>query len=139
MQRANFGAAYCALYPELAEIARSHGYALAIHGSMARDFDLICIPWVDLPSEPQAVVDNITSAFSIRAVGGLHYDKPHGRITQTLSIGFGECAIDLSFMPIVRAAPGFLIARADCTCSCHTDPQIKHISACCYNPIEGQP
>lgn len=69
MKPANNAPIYCGLYVDLAEIARKHGYAMALHGSMARDFDLICIPWVELPSNPQAVVDEICSTFAIRDAG----------------------------------------------------------------------
>lgn len=40
MKAANFGPVYACIYPGLAEVTRAHGYALAAHGSMARDFDL---------------------------------------------------------------------------------------------------
>jgi hypothetical protein len=92
-----------ALYPQLAEIAREHGYALAVHGSLQRDFDLIGIPWAEHPSDPQTVVDAFTSTFAIRKVDGPPSDKHHGRRAWTLSIGHGECAIDLSFMPLSPA------------------------------------
>ncbi len=60
MKDANFGPLYAAcLYPEMAEIARKHGYALAVHGSLARDFDLIAIPWTENPSTSQQVVSAI--------------------------------------------------------------------------------
>lgn len=88
-----------ALYPELAAIARDHGYALAVHGSLRRDFDLICIPWVREPSPPRDVVEAFVSRFAIREIGGEPTTKEHGRMAYTLAIGFGECAIDLSFMP----------------------------------------
>lgn len=103
MKEANYAPMYCALYPQLAEIARSHGYALAIHGSLGRDMDLICIPWVEAPSSPQVVVDAITSKFHIREVGGPPTEKMHGRLAFSISIGFGECFIDLSFMPTKQA------------------------------------
>lgn len=60
MKDANYAPIYCGLYPALAEVTRKHGYALAIHGSLANDFDLICIPWLAEPSEPKEVVDEIT-------------------------------------------------------------------------------
>ena len=102
MKAANFSPIYAAaLYPQLAEISRKHGYALAVHGSMSRDFDLICIPWIASPSEPETVVAEFTAHFMIKQVG-----EPdvvvHGRRRFFLSIGFGECAIDLSFMPIQK-------------------------------------
>lgn len=99
MRDPQYAPMYCALYPELATIARAHGYALAIHGSLQRDMDLICIPWIELPADPEVVVDAITSRFHIKRVGGPPTVKPHGRLAYTVSVGFGECAIDLSFMP----------------------------------------
>ncbi|MFC3642273.1 hypothetical protein [Aquibium oceanicum] len=66
MKPANYAPVYAGLYPELAEIARKHGYAMAVHGSLARDADLICIPWTDEAESPQAIVDEITTTFAIR-------------------------------------------------------------------------
>jgi hypothetical protein len=99
MKIANYSPIYCALYPQLAEITRKHGYALAVHGSMARDFDVIAVPWIPKPSLPQMVVDEITNTFDIREVAGPPTTKEHGRLVYTLSIGFGECFCDFSFMP----------------------------------------
>lgn len=87
-----------ACYPEFAAIARKHGYALAVHGSLARDFDLIAVPWVDEPGTPDDVLDEITNTFAVKRIGDWT-DKPHGRKAFTLSVGFGQCAIDLQFMP----------------------------------------
>lgn len=95
----NFGPVYAAaLYPQFARICIDNGYALAVHGSLARDFDLIAIPWTDGASTPEKILDAITSKFSVSWVGEVE-KKKHGRIAYTLSIGFGECAVDLSFMP----------------------------------------
>lgn len=96
----NYGPVYaCAMYPKLCPIFHRHGYALAVHGSLARDFDLIAVPWAETVSEPSAVLAEITDGFAIRLIGGLD-KKPHGRQAQTISVGFGECSVDLSFMPI---------------------------------------
>lgn len=103
MKDPNYAPMYCALYPGLAEIARSHGYALAVHGSLARDMDIICIPWADEVSDPEAVVKDITSEYHIRVVqnpdGSNAVYKNHGRLVYTITVGFGECFIDLSFTP----------------------------------------
>lgn len=88
-----------AIYPELAAIAREHGYALSVHGSLQRDFDVVAIPWAELVSDPQVVVDDITSRFAVRVIGEQPGIKNHGRIAYTISIGHGQCSIDLSFMP----------------------------------------
>lgn len=100
MKPANFAPTYACLYPQLAEICRDHGYALAVHGSMARDFDLVCIPWIAEPKTPAEVVKAITDAFAIKEVGERE-TREHGRLCVTLAVKFGSCFIDLSFMPII--------------------------------------
>lgn len=81
---------------------REHGYALTVHGSLARDFDLICVPWTEEPSESRAVVTAITEKFAIKSVGEPNITL-HGRERWTISVSFGECFIDLSFMPRICA------------------------------------
>lgn len=98
----NYAPVYAAaLYPELAAIFVKHGFALACHGSLARDFDLIAVPWIDKPSNPDEILKEITTHFWIRLIGKPEA-KNHGRIAYTISIGHGECAIDLSFMPVTQ-------------------------------------
>ena len=95
----NYAPTYAAaMYPELAEIARSHGYALAVHGSLARDLDLIAVPWTEEAGEPKAIIDDILKKFAVNLIGETG-KKPHGRTAYTLSVGWGHCAIDLQFMP----------------------------------------
>jgi hypothetical protein len=98
MKPANFAPVYACLYPELAEITRKHGYALAAHGSMARDFDLVCIPWIEEPSDVEVVVKELTKTFAIKEVGGPPTLKVHRRLVYSLSLSFGECFLDFSFM-----------------------------------------
>ncbi|HEY0658743.1 MAG TPA: hypothetical protein VGD05_09725 [Pyrinomonadaceae bacterium] len=107
-------AAYVALYPMLVQIAKRHGYALAIHGSVARDFDLIAVPWVEEASEPLALIKAIKKA--TRTV--THHEefdhlvkdcqpsqKPHGRIAYSLHVtnsGMYGGYLDISVMPKSR-------------------------------------
>lgn len=102
MKPSNLAPIYCGLYPQLSEIARKHGYAMAVHGSLGRDFDLICIPWIEKPCEPIDVVKEITDTFAIKTVGQPDMTF-HGRERWTVSVSFGECFIDLSFMPRIPA------------------------------------
>jgi|SRR6185312_12121122 len=96
----NYSPVYAALYPAFAKIFQKHGYALSIHGSMARDFDVIAIPWAEKVSEPQIVIDDITSHFDVQQIREPG-KKNWGRIAYTISIGHGSCALDLSFFPDV--------------------------------------
>jgi hypothetical protein len=83
-----------------AEIAREHGYALAVHGTLGRDMDLGCIPWTQEARDPEIVVKAITTKYYLRTVDYRPAElKDHGRRVYTITVGFGECFIDLSFMP----------------------------------------
>lgn len=44
---------FACLYPGLCAVARAHGYALALHGSLVTDMDLIAVPWTEqaVPAE----------------------------------------------------------------------------------------
>ncbi len=98
MRPANNAPIFAGMYKELAEIARKHGYALAIHGSLIRDFDIICIPWREDISTPEEVLKAFGEEFVITHVHGPER-KNHGRIAYTVAFSFGDCFIDLSFTP----------------------------------------
>lgn len=106
MKPANNAPVYASIYGELAELVRLHGYALAIHGSLARDFDLVCIPWAEHVATPRQVLEAITTKFAVRLLENEDIPacelKPHGREAYTLIFRWGTAAIDLSFTP--RAA-----------------------------------
>jgi hypothetical protein len=91
------------------ETARKLGYAVAIHGSVARDVDLVAIPWADEAAEPDVLVGAILVA-TFRAMGETIFlipvpqgqtsnpePKPHGR--WAWSIHIGPTYIDLSVLP----------------------------------------
>lgn len=101
----NYAPVYCAaMYPDLCAIFHRHGYALAVHGSLARDFDLIAVPWIEQPATREVVMRAVLAEMCIRVIG-VPEVKQHGRIAYTLSVGFGECALDLSFMPCGGVSP----------------------------------
>lgn len=95
----NFAPFYAAgMYPGLCKIFQKHGYALAVHGSMARDFDLIAVPWVTRPHKHTTVIRDIKKKYAV-----IFSAKPkkmkHGRIAYSLSVSFGNCYLDVSFFP----------------------------------------
>lgn len=95
----NYAPVYAAaLYPELCKLFQKNGYALAVHGSLAKDLDLIAVPWVGTVTDPVDVVEQIKEQFTVRE-GGTSEIRAHGRLVFTLCIGFGDCSIDLSFFP----------------------------------------
>jgi hypothetical protein len=97
-------AAYVALYPMLQQIAKRHGYALAVHGSLHRDFDLIAVPWVEEASDALTLI----RAFKKATRTVTHHEdcaptqKPHGRIAYSLHVtnsGMYGGYLDISVMP----------------------------------------
>lgn len=102
----NYAPVYAAaLYPELVKIFQKHGYALAVHGSLKRDLDLIAVPWAEQLSSPNAILKEIEETYVFRIIGE-PTTKRYGRVAYLFSVGFGECAIDLSFFPMETGIDG---------------------------------
>ncbi len=111
-------AAYAWMIPYLQTVSRELGYAIGIHGSLARDLDIIAVPW----TEEAVAAEILVEAFR-KAVGGTvlpdgtmggRWDKeknefveckiempgkkPHGRLAWNIHLT-GGIYIDLSVMP----------------------------------------
>lgn len=102
MKPANNGPFYAAgLYPKLAELFRSHGYALAVHGSVGTDFDLIAVPWVDEAGDPTDIIAACLAKFAFDKIPDQTKatPKPHSRCAYKLHMSFGDCSLDISFTP----------------------------------------
>lgn len=115
MKTPTIAPAYAGLYPCLCEVARKHGYALAIHGSLEHDMDVVAIPWTD-----EAVdADTLAAALyeRVRWMACRHDEWPiksdlraHGRRTWFFPLlqsppGEGRSGIDLSVMPTIIQKP----------------------------------
>lgn len=55
---------YSSYLPALMEVAQKCGYALAVHGSMTRDLDLIAVPWVKKAYSPESLVIMLQEAMT---------------------------------------------------------------------------
>ena len=96
------------MLPQLRKTAKKNGYALAVHGSLTRDFDLIAVPWVDKPSDPDLLSKSLVEAvckFGMLPNKDAWESKPHGRKAKTFVIGFAE-VIDLSVVPFLDGRKG---------------------------------
>jgi len=92
-----------AVLPAVREAAKFKGYAVAVHGSLKRDIDLIAVAWTDQAYPVDDLVHTLKGAIA-GVLGncitiGEPTRKPHGRTAYTLiHPGFaGE--IDLSVIP----------------------------------------
>lgn len=104
-----------ALYGFMQKVAHKHGYALACHGSMNRDFDLIAVPWVEKPSTTTVLAHAIAKSIGAHIPsyitpesGKAHVPnptiKPHGRECWVIPMGGGPY-VDLSVMPPQETLP----------------------------------
>lgn len=95
----NYGPVYAAaLYPDLCKIFQSCGYALAVHGSLARDFDLIAVKWRDDADSKESVIKKVFEEFASLSMGAESPKQMEaGRIAYTIVIEH-TAHIDLSFI-----------------------------------------
>ncbi len=78
---------YLSKLPEIREAAHSCGYAIGVHGSTRRDFDLMAMPWIDTHTDKNRLAKEIQKA----ACGMFRetYDweqKPSGRFATSFPI-----------------------------------------------------
>ncbi|HEY2851155.1 MAG TPA: hypothetical protein VGI97_14855 [Gemmatimonadaceae bacterium] len=95
--------------------ARSKGYALAVHGTLRRDVDVVAVPWTDEACDPDELVESIADNFIAL---GLSYEggkthmkqsrevKPFGRLAYALPLkGIPAPYLDLSVAPRIVYPP----------------------------------
>jgi hypothetical protein len=99
---------YANLLPELRLAAQSCGYALAVHGTMARDLDLIAAPWDDKCTSDKELAECISKAANGHILptktlkdgtsAANPTNKGHGRVAWTIRLD-DRHYIDLSVAP----------------------------------------
>lgn len=105
-------ACYAVMYPVLKEIAQKHGYCLAVHGTMKRDFDLLACPWTEDAGPPEPMIEEMKAAAEgvwtkhdwddIGTTAGHSTEKPHGRRAWSIHLTNKGCYgpyLDVSVMP----------------------------------------
>lgn len=97
-------------------IAKSHGYAIAIHGTLIRDIDLVAIPWIDGAAPMRLLLADIITktGYARMDKDSAGPDKPHGRYAVLLKhpeakvtsqvdgkTGWTPKILDISFVPCI--------------------------------------
>lgn len=75
---------YSALWPDLKRLARSHGWAACLHGSLITDMDIVLLPW-EANAAPLGEVVKAWSGLVGMRVSKLH-QRPHGRVSFTVAL-----------------------------------------------------
>jgi hypothetical protein len=94
---------YAHVYPQLERIAWRYGYALALHGSMARDLDVIAVPWTEDAEDKEKLLRAFAKAVSRTEHERIGVPTPTkkspGRNAYSLYLGFSGAYLDVSVMP----------------------------------------
>lgn len=103
---------YAGLVPVVQEIGRAHGYAIAVHGSMATDLDLIACPWTEEASDPDALIEAVCERLSVvyhpAQVNNNPSPRAHGRLAYSLVFDIADQFyvsgpyLDISVMPRLK-------------------------------------
>lgn len=106
--------AYALLLPDLMKAGREVGYALAVHGSLARDLDIIAVPWTDDAVSAERLIMHLAAAVDghfrngsrkredgewERVPASIPAMKPHGRLGWVIHVGREGLYLDVSVMP----------------------------------------
>ena len=103
--------------PAIREAAREHGYAIGVHGSQRRDFDLMAMQWREDAADPDTLAHAIAeAACGLSREGAYQWEKkPMGRISVSIPICWTDHAnpdfkellsvghIDLSVLGVQQA------------------------------------
>jgi hypothetical protein len=79
---------YLSRLPAIREAAKEHGYAIGLHGSTRRDFDLMAMRWREGASDKDTLARAIAdAACGIRREGAYDWEaKPSGRVATSIPI-----------------------------------------------------
>lgn len=81
---------YASIYPDLKEKATQHGWALALHGSLQSDMDIVAIAWDEEASSVETMIDALLTCFEGNGFNEIsrvpHTDKPNNRVVYTIHI-----------------------------------------------------
>lgn len=92
---------YASCLGRVRAIAKEHGYAACLHGSMERDLDLVMVPWTEGATDAETLIDAMRKTFSIFEQQEERREptlKPHGRRGWVVMLG-GHAYMDISVMP----------------------------------------
>ncbi len=106
---------YDVLIAALRHAAYRYGYALAVHGSLKRDIDLIACPWRDSACDAHSVAAEIKKV--TEAIIGFARERecdpnpskmPCGRLAWSFYLTHEDTGpyIDLSVMPMIKTDAG---------------------------------
>lgn len=94
--RASF---YASMWEDIRKCAMDNGWAVALHGSLISDMDIMAMPWTEDAITFKDLIIKISSLFSGNLLADQwtisHGEKPHNRVVATIPI-YGDFYLDIS-------------------------------------------
>lgn len=95
-------ALYSALWEDIRNAAMDCGWAVALHGSLSRDMDIMAMPWIEGCTDADTMIDTIIAKCfgdNIISEYGKKIDrtKPYGRVCYLIPI-YEDFYLDISVM-----------------------------------------
>jgi hypothetical protein len=90
---------FASMYEDIRKSAIDCGWAVALHGSLASDMDIMAMPWTEEAIKFEALVGKISMLFDDNSLAEnytITYDeKPHHRVVATIPI-WADFYLDIS-------------------------------------------
>lgn len=81
---------YAAIWDDLRNAAFDCGWALGLHGSLAKDMDIMAMPWTEEAKPVEDMIQSLINCFTPNPFEDLnkqpHYNKPNNRVVYTIRI-----------------------------------------------------
>lgn len=92
---------YASMYEDIRNCAMNLGWAVALHGSLKSDMDIMAMPWTKEATNFETLVAGICALFDDNELSRYknidYLTKPHGRIVATIPI-WEDFYLDISTM-----------------------------------------
>ena len=90
---------YACMWEDIRRCAMDCGWAVALHGSLASDMDIMAMPWVENSVTFEELINRVSKLFKDNDMSSQYVitynDKPHNRIVATIPI-FADFYLDIS-------------------------------------------
>ena len=90
---------FASIYEDIRQCAMGWGWAVALHGSLINDMDIMAMPWAEEAIKFEELIDKISKLFDENFMAEnytITYDeKPHHRVVATIPI-WADFYLDIS-------------------------------------------
>lgn len=107
---------FASMWQDLKDAAKSHGWALGLHGSLNSDMDIMAMPWDEHASPVDVMICQLCICFTdsaqIEKTIKVSTDKPNNRTVYTLSI-WADFYLDINVINYVAPSPSQVLTAEE--------------------------